>query len=295
MKKTYLFSNPYHLHLRYKQMVIEDKASKIEMTRPIDEMGLVILDDKQITLSAGLLVELAQQNVALVLCNEKRMPEAMMLPLHHHHTMGQKFQTQIAASEPLKKSLWQQIIKAKILNQAAVVGKIGKSPAALEALAKKVLTGDTTNVEGNAARVFFGELYGKEYRRDPDGANPNPLQNYAYSLLRAAMARALIGSGLQPIVGLWHSNKYNGYPLADDMMEPYRPMADMLVWQMLHNGYDAAELAKEHKQELIGLLFIDTSHKKQTSPLQVTIDRVTANLAQCLEGKAKKLDFPTVK
>lgn len=292
IKKLLTFSNPYYLSARLQQMVITNKETGEEITRPVEDMGVVIIDHPQITFTSGLMQLLSEHNVALVTCDAKHHPTSMMLHLDTHHIQAERFRHQIAASEPLKKNLWMQTVKAKVRNQAAVLKAVGENPIALENLANKVVSGDLANIEGQAARIYWKLLFGEAFFRDPEGPPPNPSLNYGYSIIRAAIARALVGSGLLPTLGIHHRNKYNSFALADDIMEPYRPFVDLLVYKQRESINDYHNLTKERKTEFLQLLHSDVSNKDFTSPMMVAMENSSASLAQCFTGNIKKPTYP---
>lgn len=292
IKKLLTFGNPYYLSTRMQQLVIANKETGEETTRPVEDLGVVIIDHPQITFTSSLMQLLAEHNVALVICDSKHHPSSMMLHLDTHHIQAERFRQQISASEPLKKNLWMQTIKAKVRNQAAVLKAVGENPLALENLANKVASGDPTNIEGQAARIYWKQLFGESFLRDPDGPPPNPSLNYGYSIIRAAIARALVGSGLLPTLGIHHRNKYNSFALADDIMEPYRPYVDLLVYRQRQTIGDYHNLTKERKAEFLQLLHSDVENKGNTSPMMVAMENSSASLAQCFAGTIKKPIYP---
>ena len=291
-KRILSFSNPYHLSTKHRQLVIYNKDTDQEVSRSIEDLGYLIIDHPQITFTTALMQQLAEDNIAVVFCDSRHHPSSMLLHLDTHHIQAERFKAQLNASEPLKKQLWQQTIKAKIRNQASVLELAGQKPIALLNLANKVTSGDTTNCEAQAARIYFKQLFGPSFFRDRNGPPPNPSLNYAYTLIRAAVARALVGSGLMVTVGIHHHNKYNSFALADDIMEPFRPFADWLIYQQIRTYPDYHNLTAERKFEFLQLLNIDCLFREAYSPLDVAIESVTANLAKCFEGTSRKIEYP---
>jgi CRISP-associated protein Cas1 len=292
MKKTLSFSKPYHLSAKLQQMVIAPKNDEPPFTRPVEDLGFVIFDHPQITFTQGLLQLLAEHNVAVVVCDAKHHPATMLLHLDTHYIQAERFRAQIAVSEPLRKQLWQQTVKAKVRNQAAVLKMAGENPLTLLNLANKVSSGDPANIEGQAARIYFRQLFGENFFREREGLPPNPSLNYGYAIIRAAVARALVGSGLLPTLGIHHHNRYNSFALADDIMEPYRPYVDALVWQQVKTIPDYHNLTPQRKASFLELLLADCAVKGEYSPLQVAMQITSASLARCLEGAARKIDYP---
>lgn len=291
-KRIISFANPFHLSSRLGQLVIFNKETEDEITRSVEDIGHVIIDHPQITFTTGLMQLLAESNVAVIFCDGKHHPSSMLLHLDTHHIQAERFRAQVNASEPLKKQLWQQTVKAKIRNQAKVLELAGKPSIALLNLANKVTSGDTLNCEAQAARIYFKSLFGEIFYRDREGPPPNPSLNYGYAILRAAVARALAGSGLLVTLGIHHHNKYNSFALADDIIEPFRPFNDWLIWQQIRTIPDYHHLTLERKEDFLRLLHTDCNWNGQKSPLDVAIESVAANLAKCFEGSVKKMIYP---
>ena len=291
-KRVLFFSNPFCLSLRNSQLLVHTKEMPdMEKSIPVEDIGVVVLENQQISITLPLLNALSDNNVAVIICGSNRMPNAMLMNLDANTIQGECYRDQIEASEPLKKMLWKQVIEAKIRNQAALLCKLGKNGDKLSPYCKNVKSGDSDNREGLAAKVYWTELLGKEFVRHREGMEPNNLLNYGYSILRAAVARALMGSGLFPAFGIFHRNRYNAFPLADDIMEPYRPYVDELVYRlyMIEGQY---QLTKEVKAELLRLLFLDTRFAKVLRPLDIGLTFTSASLAKCFAGKQKKLVYP---
>ena len=291
IKRALFFSTPFCLSLRDNQMVIRTKEEPdMQRSVPIEDIGFVVLEHRQTSVSLPLLNALSESNVAVIFCNEARMPNAMLMNLDSNKTQGESFRAQIEASEPLKKGLWKQIVEAKIRNQAALLHKLGKDADKLKPFYMNVKSGDADNREAIAAKIYWAELFGRDFIRLRDGIEPNNLLNYGYTILRAAVARSLMGSGLFPAFGIFHRNRYNSFPLADDIMEPYRPYVDETVYDIYRQGI--TELTPETKGRLLRLLFADTRFDRVTRPLDVGLTFTSASLAKCFAGKQKKLSFP---
>ena len=291
LKRALFFSTPFCLSLRNEQMVIHTKeAPDMQKSVPIEDIGVVVLEHQQTTVTLPLLNALSDNNVAVVFCGNDRMPNAMLMNLDSNKTQGESYRAQAEASEPLKKGLWKQIVEAKIRNQAALLRKVGKDGDKLKPYYMNVKSGDTDNREGIAAKIYWTELFVRDFVRMREGAAPNNLLNYGYTILRAAVARALMGSGLLPAFGIFHRNRYNAFPLADDLMEPYRPYVDELVYNLHAAG--KSQLTKEVKGELLRILFADTRFDKVLRPLDVGLTFTSASLAKCFAGTQKKLLYP---
>jgi CRISPR-associated protein Cas1 len=295
LKKTLSFSNPYRLSLKNLQLVAESKDNGEVRTIPIEDIGFIVLDNMQISVSLPLIEALVENNVAVVFSDSKHMPQSMLLNLDSHSIQTEIFRNQINASIPLQKNLWKQTIEYKIENQAKLLKLLDRSSADIMALAKDVKSGDSENKEGTAARLYWSRLFGVKFIRDRFGAFPNELLNYGYIILRAAVARSLVGSGLLPTLGIHHRNKYNAYCLADDIMEPYRPYVDRRVFYIVKKDPDLFLLGKEEKAELLQVLTDDVFIDKMRRPLMVALSMTTASLAKCYSGEVKTLKFPDFK
>jgi CRISPR-associated protein Cas1 len=292
VKRTLHFGNPAHLSFQNAQLLIELKdEQRTTRTIPIEDIGVVILEHPQITLSMKVLDALIKANVAIVSCDDHYMPSGMFLPLEGHHTQTERIRNQLNASAPLKKQLWQQTIRIKIANQATVLDKIGLNGARLMDLSQKVKSGDSANLEAQAAAYYWQQLYGSDFVRSRKMESPNAQMNYGYSILRSLVARALSASGMYPSVGIHHRNRYNAFCLADDIMEPYRPFVD---WMVLNLNYpeDESGLTKEQKFALLSIPQIDVHITELKRPLFHAVSITTASLYKCFSGETRKVLFP---
>lgn len=301
IKRTLYFGNPAYLSLRNSQLVVhlpeaqgmDDKTGN--NTIPVEDIGVVVLDNKQITITHGLIEALLDNNVAVITCNSSRMPVGLLMPLNGNTTQNERFTDQISASIPLKKQLWQQTIQAKITNQAFVLSttqnQIVKN---MLAWVNQVTSGDTTNLEARAAAYYWANLFPTipDFRRGQEGIAPNNLLNYGYAILRAVVARSLVMSGLLPTIGIHHHNRYNAYCLADDIMEPYRPFVDKLVIEIVESGENIEEVTKPLKAKLLSIPVLDVMINSQRSPLMVAVGTTTASLAKCYSGELRKIAYP---
>ncbi|HOJ67114.1 MAG TPA: type II CRISPR-associated endonuclease Cas1, partial [Paludibacteraceae bacterium] len=266
------------------------------VTIPIEDIGVVILDHKQITITQGLIEKLLENNCALITCDSNRMPVGLMLPLAGNTTQTERFGDQINASVPLKKQLWQQTVQAKIENQAYVLDKMaGAIIKNMNAWAADVKSGDPDNYEARAAVYYWANLFPsiQGFSRNRDGIPPNNLLNYGYAVLRAVVARSLVASGLLPTLGIHHRNKYNAYCLADDVMEPYRPFVDRLVFEIVAENGAIDEISQPIKTKLLGIPVLDVMVNGQRSPLMVAVGQTTASLYQCFAGEVRKIKYPS--
>lgn len=289
LKRTLFFGSKCSLTTKYEQILV--KTETRETTVPIEDVGFVVVEHQESYISMPLLAKLAENNVAVIFCNKKHMPTSMLLNLESHHLQQEIFRNQIQASEPLKKQLWQQIVKNKINNQAVLLQKVGQENTPLTYYASKVLCGDTDNREGVAAAYYWKHLFDFEFKRERFGEFPNLFLNYGYIVLRAAVARALSGSGLLCTLGIHHHNKYNAFCLADDIMEPYRPLVDAKILEILKH-YNEEELTTPIKAELLKVLTETVYFKDTKSPLMVALSTTASSLQQCFLGKRKKISYP---
>lgn len=292
LKRTLFFSNPYYLSVKNKQLIITEKETGEIKQTPIEDLGFVILENPQITITIKLAQELAENNVAVVFCDSTHLPASMLLNLNVHHLQNEMFSAQIKASEPLKKRLWKQTVIAKIKNQENVLKKLEKNSVKLNVLAKNVVSGDTTNREAQAARIYWNELFDGDFTRSRFGRAPNNALNYGYAILRAAVARSIVGSGLLPTLGIHHHNKYNAFCLADDIMEPYRPYVDWHIVKLNDAKHFEQDLTKQNKADILQILTIDIKFEKTKRPLMVGLSQTTASLAKCFNGEINKISYP---
>ncbi|MCQ2369180.1 MAG: type II CRISPR-associated endonuclease Cas1 [Paludibacteraceae bacterium] len=291
IKRTLVFSNPIQLSLKNAQMVLSFKdMPNAQKTIPIEDIGIVIIEHQQVNVTIPLVNALADANVAVMICDCKGLPHAMVQNLDGNNLQGEMLSNQINVGEVLKKQLWKQLIEAKIKNQALLLLKLKKNADILKPLYSNVKSGDSDNREGIAAKLYWNELFGDEFTRDRNAPGVNALLNYGYTILRASTARALISSGLTPSLGIFHHNRSNAFPLADDIMEPYRPFVDMVVFNLISHG--KFEITKETKSELIDVLYCDVHFEKITRPLQIGLSMTTASLSKCISGNIKKLNLP---
>lgn len=294
IKRTIHFGNPAYLSLQNGQLVVKKPEVIEKITIPIEDLGVVVLDHQQISISHGALAAMLENNVALVTCNGAHLPVGLMLPLDGNTLQNERFRAQVVASEPLKKQLWQQTIQSKIRNQAAVLEATGTDSTKLKIWANEVKSGDTENKEAHAAAWYWPRVFPQVqgFVRQRNGQNPNAWLNYGYAILRAVVARNLVGSGLLPTLGIHHANKYNAYCLADDIMEPYRPFVDWIVINMLSQHNLDAPLDTSLKKDLLKITAVDVQIGGEKSPLMIAVQRTTASLAKCYAGEIRKIVYP---
>lgn len=293
IKQTLMFTNPVSLSLKDNQLVITFKDNKDTVTRPIEDIGFVIIENPQVSISVPLINELADNNVSVLFCDKKQMPRTMLMTLEGNSTQQESYKYQIEASVPTKKNVWKQLVESKIKNQALLLNSLGKNGDALKPYYLNVKSGDTDNREGAAAREYWSQIFDEGFRREREGLPPNNLLNYGYTILRAAVARALVGSGLYPAFGVFHRNRYNAFPLADDVMEPYRPFVDEIVYHLYYDGA-VTELNNDSKGKLLRVLFADVKMGKVTRPLENALSLTTASLLKVFKGEIDKLSLPVI-
>lgn len=295
IKRTLYFGNPTYLKTKNDQLIIVLKEEG-EKQAPIEDIGVLILDHPQITITQRVLARLLQNNVAVITCDETHHPVGLFLNLDGHTLQSQRFKAQVEATVPLKKQLWQQTVEAKIANQAALLKKEKAENNLLLTLKRTVKSGDSSNNEAQAAVYYWKNLFPKflQFSRQRKGPPPNNLLNYGYAILRATVARNLVASGLLPTLGIFHRNQYNAYCLADDIMEPYRPFVDRIVCDIVRMNGNSLEMSAKMKEQLLSLPAVDVQIVGLKSPLMVAVQRTTASLAQCFEGSTRKIAYPAL-
>lgn len=307
IKRTLCFSNPIYLSLRNAQLVLhipevennktlpEAIKKEAERTIPIEDIGVVILDNRRITITSGAMEALLENNCAVITCNQKSMPVGLLLPLCGNTTQNERFRSQLEASLPLRKQLWQQTIKQKILNQEHVLRiNTAQETNCMRVWSNDVRSGDPDNLEARAAAYYWKNVFTTypNFVRDREGTPPNNLLNYGYAILRAIIARALVGSGLLPTLGIHHHNRYNAYCLADDIMEPYRPYVDQLVLDIIQCNLEISDITRDLKMRLLGIPMLDVVINGKRSPLMIAAQQTTASLAKCFAGEIKRISYP---
>ena len=307
IKRTLCFSNPIYLSLRNAQLVLhipevennktlpEAIKKEAERTIPIEDIGVVVLDNRRITITSGAMEALLENNCAVITCNQKSMPVGLLLPLCGNTTQNERFRSQLEASLPLRKQLWQQTIKQKILNQEHVLRiNTAQETKCMRVWSNDVRSGDSDNLEARAAAYYWKNVFTTypNFVRDREGTPPNNLLNYGYAILRAIIARALVGSGLLPTLGIHHHNRYNAYCLADDIMEPYRPYVDQLVLDIIQCNLEISDITRDLKMQLLGIPMLDVVINGKRSPLMIAVQQTTASLAKCFAGEIKRISYP---
>jgi CRISP-associated protein Cas1 len=298
IKKTLYFENPSYIKLEQQQLVVNQKQDLTQPDRkiPVEDIGVVVFDHPQITTTQGIISALLKNNACIIYCDDKHMPLSMTLPLYDNDTYSEKVKYQIQATEPLKKQLWKQTVSQKIFNQAQVLKLLGLDYKKIERIYPKVVSGDSDNMEGYASALYWEQLLKPfEVKRGRYEDSPNHFFNYGYAILRSVIARSLVGSGCLPVLGIHHHNKYNPYCLADDIMEPYRPIVDLWIMRYLLDKKDIDDtLSKEDKIRLLQVPVLDIMLEKRKSPLMVGSQRTTASLVRCYAGETRKVLYPSI-
>lgn len=306
IKRTLCFSNPAYLSLKNEQLIIKlpevessdlPERLKKESTRtiPTEDIGVIVLDNKQITVTQGVLEAMLENNCAVITCDKSHLPVGLMLPLCSNTTQNERYRNQLDASLPLQKQLWQQTVQYKIRNQASVLSKTrGATIKNMLVWANDVKSGDSDNLEGRAAAYYWKNLFPSipYFTRGREGIPPNNLLNYGYAILRAVVARGLVASGLLPTLGIHHHNRYNAYCLADDIMEPYRPYVDEVVTKIFDSGVNCTVVTTDLKREMFSIPVLDVMINSQRSPLMIAVSQTAASLYKCFSGELRKIIYP---
>ncbi|WP_116654906.1 type II CRISPR-associated endonuclease Cas1 [Pelagibacterium sediminicola] len=282
-------SEDVFLHVHRGFLLVErqgEEAGRIAL----DDIGGVIAHAPGLRWSNTVFTRLAERGVPVVICGTNHAPSVLLWPLEGHHLQGARMRAQLAAPRPLQKQLWRQIVSAKIMMQGAVIERHGKPAGAFEMLARKVRSGDPDNVEAQAARRYWKLLFGEAFTRDRAAGGVNGLLNYGYTVLRAIVSRAICASGLHPTLGVFHANRANAFALADDLMEPYRPLVDDFVHELASEGIEA--VTPEAKRRLATLGTLDLVHEAQTTPLGLHAQRLAHSLATSFELGKPRLSLP---
>ncbi|MFD0701451.1 type II CRISPR-associated endonuclease Cas1 [Myroides pelagicus] len=295
LKRTIYIGNPSYLKLSHRQLKIDDALTgDTKGSIPIEDIGFLVLDHPQITISHPVIQYLQQHNVAIISCDESHLPLGLMLPISGHIEHSERLKQQINTSEPLRKQLWKQTVEAKIYQQKEVLCKQGLIVAPMLKYLNDVKSGDSTNMEGIAAQYYWSQLF-ENFTRERKGSSPNNFLNFGYAILRSMVARAIVCSGLHPTIGIFHRNKYNAYCLADDLMEPYRPYVDELVIHWINNPLNPLEITKEAKAHLLQIATKDVYINGLTRPLMTALSITTSSLYKCFTGESRVIHYPMIK
>lgn len=281
-----------HLHLHRGFLVVQDtEGERPEIGQvPIDDIAAVIANAHGISYTNNLLVALSERGAPFVLCAANHNAVGMLLPIEGNFEQAKRIEAQIAASQPTHKRLWAMVVRSKLAQQAAALEATGKPSAPLTALLDKVRSGDPDNIEAQGARRYWSLLFDENFRRDQESDGINALLNYGYTVLRAATARAIVAAGLHPSIGLHHSNDSNAMRLVDDVMEPFRPVIDLQVWNLWRNGED--RVTPDSKRTLVRTLYDDMHTAAGATPVMVCVQKLATSLAQVYLGERETLDLP---
>jgi CRISPR-associated protein Cas1 len=295
IKRTLFFEKAVYLNLKDNQLVVSYPSEALESkTVPIEDIGIIVIESLQATITSALINACMQQGVGIIYCDQKHMPCGLLLPMEGHTEQTERIRVQLGASLPLKKNLWQQTVSSKILNQAYLLQLGGYTSDKMKRWAKEVQSGDTKNHEARAAVYYWSNIFPWEgFIRDQDGNYPNNFLNYGYAILRGITARCIISSGMLPMLGIFHKNKYNAFGLADDIMEPYRPFVDQIVLSLIEDYQTYQPLTQEVKVALLGIMRKDVFIDGSRSPLMVAMSRTTSSLYDCFAGKSRKILYPS--
>ncbi len=291
IKRIIDISEQAYVYMKHKQLMLE-RDKEVIGSIPIEDLGAVILQHPAIVITQAVIIACQENNVVLIFCDAQHLPYSAILPISDANTLHSKvIQEQVNISLPTKKRLWKQVVQYKIQEQALTLKLLNKNSQPIEYLAKKVKAGDKENHEAQAAKKYWKLLMGNDFRRDPDHGEVNALLNYGYAIIRAMTARAIVGSGLHPALGLHHHNQYNGLCLADDLMEPFRPWVDYYVYQLIEEG-ESLEVNQENKKYLLGMLSQTVIWKDKTLPMMVASHHLMASLKRAFKDKRKNILYP---
>ena len=293
--RSIYIGNPAYLKLKDDQMyIMEPSSGAMKGKVPVEDLGLLLLDHFQITISHQLIQKMMGNNVVIVSCDAHHLPHGIMLPLYGHTQHSDRVKGQMDASEPLKKQLWKQTVECKIENQKQVLIHLGNYYEPMISYQNNVKSGDITNMEGIAAQHYWKYLISLDFLRQRFGEAPNSFFNFGYAVLRSIVARAIVETGLLPVLGIFHKNKYNPYCLADDLMEPYRPFVDLLVMDWLTKNPDTEELSKEFKAHLLRIATTDVLIEGKRRPLMIAIKTTVTSLHKCYIGEKRVIAYPEI-
>ena len=291
--RSIYIGNPAYLKLKDEQMyIMEPSSNEMKGKVSVEDLGLLMLDHFQITISHQLIQKMMGNNVVVVSCDAHHLPHGIMLPLYGHTEHSDRIKDQLQASEPLKKQLWKQTVECKIENQKEVLRRLGNYYEPMMNYQNNVKSGDSTNMEGIAAQHYWKYLISLDFLRQRFGESPNQFFNFGYAVLRSIVARSIVETGLLPVLGIFHKNKYNPYCLADDLMEPYRPFVDWLVMDWLTKNPEIEELTKEFKAHLLQVATRDVWIDGKKRPLLVAVKTTVISLYKCYITEKRLISYP---
>lgn len=287
-------SNPAFLRMDLGRLQIE-QGGQVQASIPIEDMAILLVESGEVVLSHQLLARLAEANVGVILCDSRHLPNALVLPLSGHSTHAKTIRGQVECSEPKRKQLWKQIVVAKLESQARILGECSKSSReakSLRAMAANVKSGDPDNYEAQGAAIYFEALFGKGFVREREEPGINAMLNYGYVVLRAMVARAIVGAGLHPALGIHHKGPYNPFNLADDAIEPLRPVVDRIVFSLAGRSGEWSVLTTETKRSLLEVTVCPVKIAGATLPMMPALERYASNIREAICGSARKLQAP---
>ena len=291
--RSIYIGSPAYLKLKDEQMyIMEPSSNEMKGKVSVEDLGLLMLDHFQITISHQLIQKMMGNNVVVVSCDAHHLPHGIMLPLYGHTEHSDRIKDQLQASEPLKKQLWKQTVECKIENQKEVLRRLGNYYEPMMNYQNNVKSGDSTNMEGIAAQHYWKYLISLDFLRQRFGESPNQFFNFGYAVLRSIVARSIVETGLLPVLGIFHKNKYNPYCLADDLMEPYRPFVDWLVMDWLTKNPEIEELTKEFKAHLLQVATKDVWIDGKKRPLLVAVKTTVISLYKCYITEKRLISYP---
>ena len=291
--RSIYIGSPAYLKLKDEQMyIMEPSSNQMKGKVSVEDLGLLMLDHFQITISHQLIQKMMGNNVVVVSCDAHHLPHGIMLPLYGHTEHSDRIKDQLQASEPLKKQLWKQTVECKIENQKEVLRRLGNYYEPMMNYQNNVKSGDSTNMEGIAAQHYWKYLISLDFLRQRFGESPNQFFNFGYAVLRSIVARSIVETGLLPVLGIFHKNKYNPYCLADDLMEPYRPFVDWLVMDWLTKNPEIEELTKEFKAHLLQVATKDVWIDGKKRPLLVAVKTTVISLYKCYIAEKRLISYP---
>lgn len=293
IKRIVDIAKPAYVHMKNAQLLIEHDKVVIGSI-PIEDLGVVILQHPAIVITQAVVIACQQNNVAMVFCDERHLPYSLILPIGEGNTLHQKvLRLQVATKKPVTNRIWKQIVQQKIAEQERTLLLAGVKTTLLGRLVSKVKSGDTENHEAQAAQHYWPRLFGKSFRRDYEAVGVNALLNYGYAVVRALVARAIVAGGLHPALGIHHHNQYNALCLADDLMEPFRPWVDLVVYQIWMEN-KKVKIDQHNKQNILGLLSESVQMNKKTMPMMTACHYLVADFKRCLEGALTSIKYPAL-
>lgn len=295
-KRIIYCESPSYIKLKDKQLYIEfkDKSNPTSII-PVEDIGTLIIDNNQITITSALIQELQNNKVAFIICDNKHMPTGLMLPIDGNSIQHKRIELQAKMSQTLKNNLWKQIIIKKIKNQSVILDNLSIDSKRLKTLSKSISSGDKTNREAHASIYYWKNIfkdYVEHFIRDTDGSSPNNFLNYGYTILRSIISKSIVSAGLSPTIGLFHKNQFNAFCLADDLMEPFRPFVDKIVYDIIKTNGVNEFLTKEHRKTLLQVTLSEVISINEKTSITLATQNLVNSYVRFLKKEQDKLDFP---